>query len=168
VSLDSARSEAARVAARVDLRDIRVWELSSELKSVPDDRDSQLRYTLHADVNVQHSAESPILLVLGTYRVDFETVSPRDAGDEEAEPESDNEVEVASVGFKLNALFEVEEEPADEPFSESELSAFGETTGRFALYPYARELIADVTGRMGLPPLHLGVMKLRLDSRTGD
>lgn len=45
----------------------------------------------------------------------------------------------------------------NEPFTESELAAFGHTTRQFALYPSARELVAVVTSRLGLPTLTMGV-----------
>lgn len=35
--------------------------------------------------------------------------------------------------------------------------------GQFALHPYAREYIYDVTGRLGLPPLTVGVLTMPYD-----
>lgn len=166
MSLDAARSEAARVAACVDLRDIRVWGLKADLATVPDERETRLSYSFNADLQVQYNREDSILIVLGTYALGIKSVSSsQDA--EVGVPDEIDGTEVATINFRLNALFEVEREPEDEPFDESELTAFGQTTGQFALYPYARELIADVTGRMGLPRLHMGVMRLSLDSRDG-
>ena len=161
MSLDAARSEAARVAACVDLRDIRVWGLKADLATVPDERETRLSYSFNADLQVQYNREDSILIVLGTYALGLKSVSSsQDA--EVGAPDEIGGTEVATINFRLNALFEVEREPEDEPFDESELTAFGQTTGQFALYPYARELIADVTGRMGLPRLHTGVMRLSL------
>jgi len=156
------------VAACVDLRDIRLWGIEAKLENVPDVGEARLSYALNADLDVQHSQENSILLVLGTYTLNVEAVPPHEETAGAIEASDAENTPVASVNFRLNALFEVEREPKDEPFSEAELSAFGETTGQFALYPYARELVADMTGRMGLPPLHLGVMRLHLDSRNSD
>lgn len=174
MSIDTARSEAARVAAHVDLRDVRMWGVQADLLNVPDGAaEDRLSYKFNADLQVQYSAESAMLLVLGAYSIEMRAV-PDDDGDAEAvestrgpdEDKAADEDEVASLAFKLNALFSVEEEP-DEPFTEGELTAFGQTTGQFALYPYAREFVADLSRRMGLPALHMGVMRLHLDSRNG-
>jgi hypothetical protein len=160
VSLDAERAEAARVAAHVDLKDVRLWGLQADLESVPNEQDTHLSYNFDADVQVQHHEDHPVLLVIGNYTMAMRAV-PADA-----EGDSDDGEEVASMSFNLNALFIVDREP-DEPFTESELNAFGKTTGQVALYPYARELVANLTGRMGLPALHMGVMRLNLDSRDG-
>lgn len=165
VSLDSARSEAARVAACVDLRDIRVFGLAADLATIPDDDSSKMSYTFHSDLDVQYDKDQSLLIVFGNYELDVTAVSTVAQDDD---VEADDPTEVATMKFNLNALFEVERTPDDDNFTESELTAFGETTGQFALYPYARELVANITGRMGLPALHMGVMRLHLDSRTGE
>lgn len=41
---------------------------------------------------------------------------------------------------------------------EEELTAYAATTGRFALYPYIREYVYDLTGRLALPPLTLEIL----------
>lgn len=164
MSLDSARSEAARVAACVDLRDIRVFGLDANLAAVPDQDLSKMSYTFSSELSVQFDQEQASLIVFGAYVLDVTANAAGADGDSEDE----DPVEVASVRFQLNALFEVERVPEGEEFTESELEAFGETTGQFALYPYARELVSDMTGRMGLPSLHMGVMRLNMNSRTGD
>lgn len=169
VSLDAARSEAARVAACVDLRDVRLWGVQADLSTVPDEREFRLSYSFDAGLEVQHSKDDAILLVLGTYALGVRAVPPPNESEvDAAEPDADEATEVASISFKLNALFEVERVPEDQPFSDPELTAFGETTGQFALYPYAREFVASLTSRMGLPPLHMSVMRLHLESRTDD
>lgn len=42
--------------------------------------------------------------------------------------------------------------------TEEELTAYAATTGRFALYPYIREYVYDLTGRLALPPLTLEIL----------
>ena len=101
--------------------------------------------------------------MLGNYSLKM-TAVPIAHGEDGSDPAEAESEAVATIGFKLNALFTVEHEPDDEPFSES---AFGQTTGQFAHYPYARELVANATGRMGLTPLHMGVMRLHLETRDG-
>ena len=69
----------------------------------------------------------------------------------------------------MSTLYVVTERSDDtEPLTEGELDAFSNTTGQFALHPYAREFIADLTGRMRLSPLHIGMLKLHLDRRSED
>ena len=46
----------------------------------------------------------------------------------------------------------------DTPLEEDELTAHGATTAKFLLYPFIREYIHDITGRLGLPPLTIGVL----------
>jgi hypothetical protein len=169
MSIDALRQEAARVAAHVELRDVRLWGLHADLDAVPSEHGANLSYQFNADVNVQHNEDHRVLLVLGTYSVGLNEVPDASADDISVDDDSADHGEgheVARIEFKLNALFEVEHQP-DGPFTESELTAFGQTTGQFAVYPYARELIADVTRRMGLPPLHIGLMRLHMESRDG-
>lgn len=170
MSLDAARKEAARIASHLELGDIRMWSVRADLSGLPDD-DSHLTYRFNADVQVQHSAEHALVHVAGNYSVEvLSEARPEDA--EEPSPEgvtpegdsdpSDTDV-IAEIAFNLAAIFVVEREPA-EPFSESEVTAFGQTTGQFALHPFARQFVADLTGRMGLPTLHLGLMRINLES----
>lgn len=116
---------------------------------------------------MQHNLENKLLLVSGEFSLDMSAV-PTHAEDDDVNinPDDAEGEQVAEINFNLHAIFKVQHKP-DEPFTESELNAFGQTTGQFALYPYAREPVAGLTGRMGLPPLHLGVMRLRLETRDG-
>ena len=164
MSLDAARSEAARVAACVDLRDIRVWGLKADLATVPDERETRLSYSFNADLQVQYNREDSILIVLGTYALGLKSVSSsQDA--EVGAPDEIGGTEVATINFRLNALFEVEREPEDEPFDESELTAFGQTTGNetggggFAVRAGDSDALLQA---------HQGVMRLSLDTRDGN
>lgn len=58
--------------------------------------------------------------------------------------------------FELNATFSVEFE-ATEGFSEEFYEIFKESSLRLMTWPYLREFVASMTGRMQLPPLHLGL-----------
>lgn len=183
MSLDATRLAAARVSACVNLLDVRLWSFHGELESFHDETRARLSYRFRSDVAVQHSDENAMVIVLGSYTLAMRALTvdddihepsgdvgeglPADAGADEDDTNQSSGVEdVASVEFQLHALFEVDAVP-DERFTDDELDAFGKTTGQFALYPYARELVANMTGRMGLPPLHLGVMRLDLESRDG-
>ena len=158
-ALDAARSAAARVAACVELNDVRLFGVSGDLAFVPDEGSSALSYSFDSGVQVHHDAEDEVVLVLGNYTLTVRSRKHDAAEDDEPD-------RVATISFQMNALFLLDQAP-DDPFDDEELVAFGETTGQFALYPYARELIANLTGRMGLPPLHVGVMRLNLESREG-
>lgn len=164
LAIDDARSRAARVAARSELTDIRLFGVEAELESLPD-REDTLSYTFNADVEVQRYEDAPALIVSGSYRV-----SVRVAVDPDAEPSGETGEDVptiAEIKFMMAALYAVGE-GSDEggPLTEDELDAFAKTTGQFALHPYAREFIADLTGRMGLPPLHIGNLQVHLDRRN--
>jgi hypothetical protein len=166
MSLNLVRQEAARVAAHVDLRDVRLFGVSADLEFVPNEDESRLGYRFNADVQIQHSSDEPVLLAFGTYSLNMTAVPWAESEDDAEQSDEDDAtaLEVASIKFNLNALFELERKP-EEPFTEAELAAFGQTTGQFALYPYAREFIADLVGRMGLPALHMGVMRLNLENQ---
>lgn len=168
MGIDAARGEAARVAAHVDLRDVRLFALNGELHDMPNEGEGMV-YKFDAALEVQHEPGEDLLIVFGNYRLDVRarSVEGSDSAEDVDMAEAVDEADgVATFTFNLNALFVVEVQP-DEPFTESELDAFGQTTGQFALYPYARELVASLTARMGLPPLHMGVMRLNLESREG-
>ena len=49
--------------------------------------------------------------------------------------------------------------PADFEIHEEMIRAFGEVTVTFMLYPYLRELVNNITSRMGLPAFTLGALK---------
>lgn len=72
----------------------------------------------------------------------------------------EEEVDVAEISSTLASLYEVTLRAEDSPVSEDESVAFGHTTGVLGLYPYWRELVYSVTGRMALPSLTLGVFQV--------
>lgn len=47
---------------------------------------------------------------------------------------------------------------------QADIDAFGSTTAVLTLHPYMRELLADMSGRAGLPPIILGTMRVRADT----
>lgn len=155
------RSTAARVAGCAELRDVRLFGVEAGLDTPPGD--GSLSYTLGNRIEFQTLGE-PVETVIVTGRYELQVLESTGEGDDEEEPTTVTELE-----FTLAALFQVPEPSDDnpEPFADEEFEAFAATTGQFALYPYAREFIADMTGRMGLPPLHIGTLRLQLDSREG-
>jgi preprotein translocase subunit SecB len=156
------RSVAARVAGCADLQDVRMFGVAANLETPA--FEGSLSYTLSSDVSFQTVGE-PVttLVVTGEYEVEVQDSPDAEDGDE-SEPTT-----VAGVQFTLAALFALPKQGDEEElFTDEEYEAFAATTGQFALYPYAREFISDVTSRMGLPALHIGALRLQLDSRTGD
>lgn len=155
---------AARVAGCADLMDIRLFGVAANLETPV--VEGGLSYTLSSDVSFQTIGE-PVrsVVVTGDYEVAVLDSAERD----ESSEADDDAPKVADLSFSLAALFSVNVAPDEgEAFGDDEYEAFAATTGQFALYPYAREFISDLTSRMGLPALHIGALRLVLDSRTGD
>ncbi len=77
--------------------------------------------------------------------------------------EGDNDKRLlALIAFVYAGLFVLDiDQDEDEPTAE-ELAAYASTTGHFALYPYVREFVQDLTGRLAFPPLTLRVLRLDL------
>lgn len=161
--LEEERSLAARVAGCADLVDVRMFQVEAKLETPASD--GGLSYAFSSELSFQTIGEPLSLIVSCEYEVVVtEASSNPDDGEEDSATGT-----VGSVKFTLAALFVVPEaKDGDEPFTDDEYQAFAGTTGQMALYPYAREFIADITGRMGLPSLHIGPLRLQLDSRTGD
>ncbi|MQW74832.1 hypothetical protein GHK92_03015 [Nocardioides sp. dk4132] len=150
--------KAGRVSGCADLRDVRLFGMSGDL-STPDPSAS-LAYTLDVDVEFQTLGDDPVHALVVTANYDLNVTETDESDDQEP-------TKVAGMAFALAAMYVLVEQDGDDPhvFENEELEAFAATTGQLALYPYAREFIADITGRMGLPPLHLGT--LRFDRESG-
>ena len=67
--------------------------------------------------------------------------------------------DIARIEFEQAALFIMDLE-GQEPPQPEELTAYAVTTGQLALHPYVREYISNITTRLGLPSLTVGVLKL--------
>lgn len=169
--LSRERSVAARIGGCADLLDVRLFGVGANLETP--EIDGSLSYRLSSDVSYQTLGD-PIgtVIVTGEYVVKVLDTPDADedataTSDDHEESEGDEPAKVAEVQFTLAALFGVAQ-PEDEPFTDEEYEAFAATTGQFALYPYAREFIADITTRMGLPALHIGTLRIELESRSGE
>lgn len=165
VELNSLRSAAARVAAKANLRDVRLFQVSAEVERLPE-QPGGLSYTLDSKVEVQHVTDGPAIIVDGTYDLAV-TVA---AADDREPPEEGADDRVATIRFQLAALYALKA-PGDREswdFDDEELDAFGQTTGMLTLHPYAREFIASTTSRMGLPTLHVGTAHIFLDKHDGE
>ncbi|MGV1008749.1 MAG: hypothetical protein ACOYBY_09090 [Dermatophilaceae bacterium] len=179
--IDEARSVAARIAARAEIRDVRALSIRTQLGRDPEPGD-RLTYHLTHSVTPEWDPEnSRVLLTRGTYGLrislvpndggssetpdDVETTSDAETINEKLSERTAGDAEntsslVATIDFELAALFTLDMREDDEPPQSEELDAYAQSTGVFALHPYARELVADQTTRLGLPPLTLGVYQV--------
>jgi len=66
----------------------------------------------------------------------------------------DREEPVVAIRSTFNLVFKIER---DHPLSADELDSFSEVAGLEIVHPYVRELVHNMTGRMGLPPFVLEV-----------
>ena len=157
--VEKERGVAARVAGCAELRDILLFSAEVDLETPV--IEGSLGYALKTHISYQLIGDERVesLVVTGEYQVDVDQTD-EDAGDDDAA------TKVAEIKFTMGALFLLPED--HDGFEEEEFEAFARTSGQFALYPYAREYVADVTNRMGLPSLHIGVLRYELDSREGD
>jgi hypothetical protein len=166
--LERERSVAARVAGCADLHDVRLFAVGANLESPV--VEGHLSYTLSSDVTYQTLGEPSIRTIIVTGEYEVTVFESSESNEDEADVDTDDETtKVADVRFTLAALFSIPElDESEGPFETEEYEAFAATTGQFALYPYAREFVSDVTSRMGLPALHIGALRIELDSRTGE
>jgi hypothetical protein len=148
--------QSGRVGARAELQDVRLFQLSSQLK------DFGARGPFVADLNVTSGISREVDAKFAVVNADYvlkaltysEGVDPDD-------PESEATEEAAEVKLTMVALFSIEDRDDDpEPLADDELEAFAESTGLAAIHPYARELVQDQTARMGLPSLTMGVARI--------
>lgn len=67
----------------------------------------------------------------------------------------------------MAALYELGYADSDIAPTAEEVTAFGASTGAFALYPCARAYAQDVSTRLGLPPLTLSIYRVPISSPEG-
>lgn len=136
-----------RLAAHADLMDVRTFKLEAECTAVPSPN-RRLGFEFSFDV-LASELDDDALTVAYTCSVGLYLAATDDEDREE----------LGQVLAIVGALYEVRE-PEGDVFSQSEIEAFSETVARLALFPYARAAVADLTGRLGLPHLHLPSMKI--------
>lgn len=149
----AAQQLAARLAGITDIRDVRLMKTSAEIVNLPVDHPF-LVYDLNSEAAVEYEPGGGSFVVRGTYRLFIKSTANATGGNSEESPSA-----VANIEFEHAALFVMDIE-GNEPPRVEELNAYAVSTGQFALYPYVREYVANLTTRLGLPPLTLGVLKL--------
>lgn len=143
------RELAARVAGGAELLDVRMVKTSAEHLGFPI-AGQPLEYDLDVNPMAHFNSETNALIVSTDFSLAVNQEVESDIGETET-------ADIASVTFTLVALYDT---PEGMTYGPEELESFGATTGVFSLYPYAREYVQDVTGRLGLPPLTLGVYRV--------
>jgi hypothetical protein len=133
-SLDLAA--AARVAKRVELREIRLSEISaSNLAPYHGPLHPEVTHTCAPTTHEDHSIE-----VLCSY--DFVVKSNGD--------------DVAKAQFKYIISYDV---VGDDAVDEDDLQHFAYANGTYHSWPFVRQLAFDLTARMGYPPYTLPVFQ---------
>ena len=159
--ISAARQMAARLAGITDIRDVRLMKSSAEIVNLHVQHPF-LAYDLNSEAAVEYEPGGESFVVRGTYRL-FIRSCPTAGGDEPPGSASD----VARIEFEHAALFVMDLEGQRPPMPD-ELNAYAVSTGQFALYPYVREYISNITTRLGLPTLTVGVLKLPMDQSDKD
>lgn len=137
---------AARVGASADLLDLRIRRVEAELHRPA--AEGPFSFTLDVTPAVSRADK------LAVYSLEYRFSSKG----------SDDQL-VLEGAVELSVVYQL---PADRELDDDELTAFGEVSVLFTAYPYLREILHSLTGRMGLPPLILDVMRSPLDPEITD
>ena len=151
--ISAAQQLAARLAGMTDIRDVRLMKTFAEIVNLSVEHPF-LVYDLNSEAAVEYEPGGGSFVVRGTYRLFIRSNSTATGNDAEGTAS-----DVATIEFEHAALF-VMDMDGQEPPRPEELNAYAVSTGQFALYPYVREYISNLTSRLGLPPLTLGILKL--------
>lgn len=143
--------DASRVARHVNIREIRLIETSTELKSFTSGGPFQWDLRVSPGVHYQQGDQFFVLTV--GYQVTIER--PDDSGAEEPGRETE---EIADISFQFGMLCELEQEKFSSEVSREEVEEYGDAAAQIVFSPYVREYLHDVTMRMGLPPLVMDIL----------
>jgi hypothetical protein len=149
VEMEPAAGKALRVAARATILDVRLFRTSAELHSIPT-KDSRLTWSVDAKPSVEYSEGDDYSII----RIDFEVSIQEEPGS--GDPDDDSE-DLADLSFQFGALYTLDTKDLDSPIEPEEISAYARSGTLDTLFPYAREYVHDVTMRLGLPPLVMGI-----------
>jgi preprotein translocase subunit SecB len=128
----------SRVARRVDIRDIRLIGLNASLSP------GEI-HLLEPDVTFECSADQPVpdrIVVICNYHF---TASSGGAT-------------IADVQARYLLIYELLE--FDQEIEQDHLQQFAHANGTYHSWPFLRQLLFDLTAKMGLPPLTLPVFKV--------
>jgi hypothetical protein len=152
------RARAARVGPKVDLLDVRLVAVRSELHAVV--HDTLLDAEVEFDVSV--NAQGQVALYNVHAHAELSAASDAERTDDREDGLPEGLVFSADVNFLL--VYEVQ---GQQPLEAEDLEAFGNVSALFAAYPYLREQLQSLTVRSGLPPLTIGVYRLPVSGTGG-
>ncbi|MFC5290940.1 hypothetical protein ACFPM7_28150 [Actinokineospora guangxiensis] len=153
------RASAARIAARSDIVDVRLVSVSAELVG-QQKPGASLRFALENHPTIEYEPGETSFIVRVSYELTIDQVAEGEKNESDAEGSPVAEIRCVQAG-----LFTLEMRDGDAELEQGELEAYAQTTGQFALYPYARELFASLTSRIGLPALTLPAFRLAIQVR---
>ncbi|MBA3293772.1 MAG: hypothetical protein H0T40_08545 [Geodermatophilaceae bacterium] len=158
---DRNRALAARVAAKAEIADVRILQSTFALEKFPAGA-QRLGWTLELEPATEFDAGDDHFVVSCRYIVTIDEVA-----EEDSSQTADSDGAVARIEFTMAALYELGYADSDLAPTAEEVTAFGASTGAFALYPYARAYAQDVSTRLGLPPLTLSIYRVPISSPEG-
>lgn len=157
--LGELRRRSAHVAARTEIADVRCEELSGVLISQPP-ADTRLSFDLNREITVEVD-ESDWFIVRAVYVVVVQTGGRSGDTTETSRDEIEPPRDIAKLSAHLAALFTIDPDRKDGPaITKDDIRAYAESMGLFALHPYAREALRDLSVRLSLPPLTIGVLRI--------
>ncbi|HYN08046.1 MAG TPA: hypothetical protein VES67_11700 [Vicinamibacterales bacterium] len=133
----------AAVVPRVEIRDIRLVGLSASLKSAPAPK-SQTSVDLDHEVASERAQDGVLFIA----RVRFK-LSASGTGEEAAE--------FMNLKAAFQLLYSVE---GPDSVEDDQLIAFGEINAVHTAWPYFRELVQNISGRMALVPMTVPLLKI--------
>lgn len=143
--------EASRVAERANIRDIRMVETSTELKSFT--TEGPLNWDLKVSPAAHYEQGDQFFVLAVEYRVTIEKPDNSTEEDPDKEPE-----EIADISFQFGVLCELEQDGSGSEISSEEVEEYADAAAMIILSPYVREYLHDTTMRMGLPPLVMDIL----------
>jgi preprotein translocase subunit SecB len=152
----SVQETAARVAARANVVDVRMFQSAVELVNIPSG-DAPLSWDLEVTPSAEYTDGTDYFIVKINFSVQ---INNNDESSAREGTQNDESEKIANIAFQMGALYSLDLAKNDSPVLESELSAYAQSSGMLTLYPYAREYVHGVTGKLGLPPLLMSVFQL--------
>lgn len=137
-------SRIARVAHQAELRMIHLQRLRAELSAAPEARGEHSNaYSIRS--TVEHTLrEAGRLEVRASFRVALRIEATKE--------------EWGTIAPTFRILYDL---PAGAEVSEDEVKAFAEVNGVYNAWPYLRELVQEMTARMGVPALTIHLYKVQ-------
>ncbi|WP_332643280.1 hypothetical protein [Aeromicrobium sp.] len=157
--IDQLRLKGGYVAGRAQIRDVRAHKLAATLKDPVEN--FGLSYELQPSVSTAYDesdSEDLSFVIEAEYALQIKQLT-RELGDDE-EPAPEDFTDLATVEVTVAGLFTLDLVEDDRRPATEEVEAYSRSTGLFALHPYAREQIANLTSRIGLPTLTIGVLHM--------